>query len=49
MLPRSRGAITKRCKDAGGGASGASAAAEDAATRRVIVFREPGGHPLETP
>ena len=47
MWPRFWGASTKRCKDAGRPASGASGATEDAATRRVIAFQEPGGHCLK--
>ena len=44
MLPRFRGASTKRWKDAGRVASGTSGATEDAPARSVIARRKPGGH-----
>ena len=46
MLTRFWDASTKRCKDAGRVASGASGATEDAAARRVIAFQKPVGHCL---
>ena len=42
MLPRFCGASTKRFKDAGNPASGASGVTEDAEARSVIAFQEPG-------
>jgi len=46
LLPRGRRASTKRRKDAGSLASGASGATEDAAPRSVIARRTSGGQCL---
>jgi hypothetical protein len=42
LLPRFWGASTKRFKDAGNPDSGSIGVTEDAETRRVIAFQEPG-------
>jgi hypothetical protein len=47
MAPRFWGASTKRWKDAGSVASGASGATEDAPARSVLAFQKPGDHCLE--